>query len=214
VGTCISTAIVSITLFHEEAPGIFPNSAQSLINYKADMASETMYSLCSPDKPYHPIWVQKCMTVHPRKRSSILQTKKSVSLCQVSLAIIASKMQSSGYVVSNPYTYMKTFLKISWTILTITQVLHPLLETSTTVLFGFTHTWKLKQQNDDWLEVGGQWLMPIILATQEAEIKRTQVWSQHRQIVHKTLSWKNTSQKSTTKKKWLIWANTVPNETV
>jgi hypothetical protein len=30
--------------------------------------------------------------------------------------------------------------------------------------------------------------MPVILGTQEAEIRRTTVWSQPRQIVHKTLS--------------------------
>jgi hypothetical protein len=32
--------------------------------------------------------------------------------------------------------------------------------------------------------------MPVILATQEAEIRRIQVWSQPRQRVCKTLSWK------------------------
>jgi hypothetical protein len=33
-----------------------------------------------------------------------------------------------------------------------------------------------------------QWLMPVILATQEAEIMRIMVRSQHRQIVPETLS--------------------------
>jgi hypothetical protein len=37
--------------------------------------------------------------------------------------------------------------------------------------------------------------MPVILTTQEAEIRRTVVQSQPRQIVHETLSRKNTSQK-------------------
>jgi hypothetical protein len=33
-----------------------------------------------------------------------------------------------------------------------------------------------------------QWLMPVILATQEADIRRIMAGSQHQQIVHKTLS--------------------------
>jgi hypothetical protein len=37
--------------------------------------------------------------------------------------------------------------------------------------------------------------MPIILATQEAEIRKIVVQSQPRQIVHETLSQKNPSQK-------------------
>jgi hypothetical protein len=32
-----------------------------------------------------------------------------------------------------------------------------------------------------------QWLIPVILATQEAEIKMTEVQSQPRKIVHETL---------------------------
>jgi hypothetical protein len=36
--------------------------------------------------------------------------------------------------------------------------------------------------------------MPVILAIQEAEIRRTTVQSQPRQIVPKTLFWKNPSQ--------------------
>jgi hypothetical protein len=36
-----------------------------------------------------------------------------------------------------------------------------------------------------------QWLTPVILATQEAEIRRIPIRSQHREIVHKTLSQKN-----------------------
>jgi hypothetical protein len=41
------------------------------------------------------------------------------------------------------------------------------------------------------------WLMPIVLATQKAEIRRIEVQSQSRQIVWETLSWKkkNPSQK-------------------
>jgi hypothetical protein len=42
------------------------------------------------------------------------------------------------------------------------------------------------------------WLMPIILAAQEAEIRRITVPSQPRHIVLKTASW----QKSITKKSW------------
>jgi hypothetical protein len=40
-----------------------------------------------------------------------------------------------------------------------------------------------------------QWLTSIILATQEAEIRRIEVQSQTRQIVHETLPRKNPSQK-------------------
>jgi hypothetical protein len=40
-----------------------------------------------------------------------------------------------------------------------------------------------------------QWLTPVILATQEAEIRRSAVQSQPRQIVPETLSRKNPSQK-------------------
>jgi hypothetical protein len=38
------------------------------------------------------------------------------------------------------------------------------------------------------LEMGHQWLMPIILATQKAAIRRIMVPSQLGQMVHKTLS--------------------------
>jgi hypothetical protein len=41
-----------------------------------------------------------------------------------------------------------------------------------------------------------RWLLPVIPATQEAEIKRIMVQSQPRQIVQETLSRKNPSQKS------------------
>jgi hypothetical protein len=39
------------------------------------------------------------------------------------------------------------------------------------------------------------WLTPVILVTQEAEIRRIEVQSQRGQIVYKTLSRKNQSQK-------------------
>jgi hypothetical protein len=42
---------------------------------------------------------------------------------------------------------------------------------------------------------GHQWLMPIILATQEAEIRRIAIQSQPQQIVCETLSQKNHHEK-------------------
>jgi hypothetical protein len=49
--------------------------------------------------------------------------------------------------------------------------------------------------------------MPVILATQEAEIRRIVDWSQPGQIVHKTLSWKYPSQKKgwQSGSKWRPW---------
>jgi hypothetical protein len=40
-----------------------------------------------------------------------------------------------------------------------------------------------------------QWLTPVILATQEAEIRRIVVGSQPRKTIHKSLSQKNPPQK-------------------
>jgi hypothetical protein len=45
-----------------------------------------------------------------------------------------------------------------------------------------------------WLKIHGAswvpWLTPVILDTQEAEIRRIVDWSQHGQIVHKNQTWK------------------------
>jgi hypothetical protein len=41
---------------------------------------------------------------------------------------------------------------------------------------------------------GCQWLTPVILATQKAEIRRIMIQSQPRQIVHEILSQKTPSQ--------------------
>jgi hypothetical protein len=52
--------------------------------------------------------------------------------------------------------------------------------------------------------------MPVILATQKAEIRRTAVQSQPRQIFGKTLSWKRKKKKKkkehkTRMEEWLKW---------
>jgi hypothetical protein len=44
---------------------------------------------------------------------------------------------------------------------------------------------------------GHQWLTPVILTTQEAEIRRMAIQSQPRQIVFETLSQRNPSQNRT-----------------
>jgi hypothetical protein len=48
------------------------------------------------------------------------------------------------------------------------------------------------------LDLGCQWLTPVIFTTQEAEIKRITVWNQHGQVVCETLS----PKKPFTKKGW------------
>jgi hypothetical protein len=48
-----------------------------------------------------------------------------------------------------------------------------------------------------WVGAGRQWLRPVILTTQKAEIRRIMVQSQRGQIVRETLS-----QKTITKKGW------------
>jgi hypothetical protein len=45
------------------------------------------------------------------------------------------------------------------------------------------------------IQLGTQWLTPVILATQEAEIRRIAVRGQPRQIVRETLSQKYLTQK-------------------
>jgi hypothetical protein len=50
------------------------------------------------------------------------------------------------------------------------------------------------------LEDRCQWLIPVILATQEAEIRRIKVESQPRQIVNETLSLKTLHKKKKKKK--------------
>jgi hypothetical protein len=57
-------------------------------------------------------------------------------------------------------------------------------------------TWeKLARLSQKQKTAGHWWLTPVILATQEAEIRRLTVRSQPGQIVHETLSQKHPSQK-------------------
>jgi hypothetical protein len=48
--------------------------------------------------------------------------------------------------------------------------------------------WERVHYQESGFVTGHQWLTPIILATQEAEIRRIMVQSQTWQIVHETLS--------------------------
>jgi hypothetical protein len=60
------------------------------------------------------------------------------------------------------------------------------------VLYALSHTPVLLFCfQDTFAQAGRQWLTPIILATQEAEIRRIEVQSQPWQIVQQTLSQKN-----------------------
>jgi hypothetical protein len=66
-------------------------------------------------------------------------------------------------------------------------------------IFSYIHTNVLGSNSTPFdrlfrLLAGHRWLTPVILATQEAEIRRIKVWSQPKQIVHKTIS-NNPSQR-------------------
>jgi hypothetical protein len=62
----------------------------------------------------------------------------------------------------------------------------------------FTYLACFLKKDKNKMLAGPQWLTPVILATQETEIRRIMVQSQPWQIVHKTLSRK----KPFTKKGW------------
>jgi hypothetical protein len=51
----------------------------------------------------------------------------------------------------------------------------------------FFHFWPLTSYMKDHRCAGHQWLMPVILTTQEAEIRRFEVRSQPGEIVYETL---------------------------
>jgi hypothetical protein len=55
---------------------------------------------------------------------------------------------------------------------------------------------------EDWARCMG--LIPVIFTTREAKIRRITIQSQSRQIVHETLSGKNTQHK-TVLVEWLKW---------
>jgi hypothetical protein len=54
-------------------------------------------------------------------------------------------------------------------------------------------------------ETRKQWFTPVILATWEAEMRRNAIRSQSEQIVHKTLSQKNTQCTKKGLAEWLKW---------
>jgi hypothetical protein len=68
---------------------------------------------------------------------------------------------------------------------------------------GFFLEYCISMVNENWnkfikkkvLLMMGAWVTPVILATQEAEIRRIAVWSQSGQTVHETLSQKYPAQK-------------------
>jgi hypothetical protein len=60
---------------------------------------------------------------------------------------------------------------------------------------GFTFIGRVQKDNKNLQWARHQWLMPVVLATQETEIRRIKVQGQLEQIVPETLSRKNPSQK-------------------
>jgi hypothetical protein len=120
-------------------------------------------------------------------------TRKNKALYTWSL-VIPIELNPVSFLQLQNYGFILDCLECYWinrSSITIIKIFHKMAQWVSAIPI---NSWPTKLCH--WISLLGIWLLtPVILATQEAEIRRIVVWGQPGQRVDKTLSWKNPSPK-------------------